>query len=440
MRRRDEARYHVLMPDSHNRVAIDRVDWPSVLPVLRLVGAFRNALQPGKLTIALLAVVLIYLSGITIDALFGVNESNDAPGDLRAFETLVHLEAGAFSDMVASALALEHGFGPSSHGVADALLAVVVSIPYAMFDTHPWFTLLFGIDVLFVLAIASGVICRMAATQVCAKKTTPMGSAACFVSKRWAWYFLTPLMPALLIALLAGVLVLAGLVLFNMAYLEIIGSLVYGLLLLLGFVIALVSLLLIFALFLMPPALSAEASDGFDAIARSFNYVMFRPWQFAGYLIASLVYLAVVYVLVVALSGLTVAATYQMVDLCSFAKVDLPDVLSEYEPTRHESILSGGEGTEGISVSTSAWIVARWMQLLSAIGIAVLFSVFCCLQTQVYVLMRRSADGTPLDQYGGDEPRDLWQEDTDTADAQATPQAEPGNDTDAQPDPPQAGD
>ena len=438
MRRRAKARYHVLMPDSHNRVAIDRIDWASVLPVLRLVSAFRNALQPGKLIIALIAVILIHLSGLTFDALLGVNESNDGAGDLTAYESLVYHEAGAFRSLVYSALALEHGFGPSSDGVADALYAMIVAIPRGMFDTHPWFTLLFGIDVLVVLALASGMLCRMAATQVCSKRVISMGEAACFVSKRWAWYLLTPLMPALFILLVAGVLILAGLVFFNVAYLEVIGSLGYGLLLLLGFVIALVSLLLILALYLMAPALSVEASDGFDAIARSFNYVMFRPWQFAAYIIASVAYLAVVYVLVGALAGGAIEATNDAIDVGAFVEAD------EREATRYEVITTQAvsRDEQGVSLDLSSWIVARWYELLAGFVAALMFSLACCLQTQVYVLMRRSADGTPLDQLGEDESEDLWEKSVNagTPEMSAAATTAPSGDADPQSGSLQAGD
>ncbi|MEO0475892.1 MAG: hypothetical protein AAF085_07980 [Planctomycetota bacterium] len=396
------------MPEP-NRVVIDRVDWMSVLPVLRLSSAFKHALQPGKLFVALIAVLLIHLSGLAFDAVLGVNESNDRPGELRAYESLVSNQANAFGGLVRSALDLEHGFGPSSQGVADALYVMVVAIPYDSFDNHPWFTLLFGIDVLFVLAIAGGILCRMAAPQVCAKELRSARQAAGFVTKRWAWFLLTPLMPALLIVLFGGILALSGLVFFNIAYLEILGSVVYGLLLLLGLLLALVSLLLVLALFLMPPALSVEGSDGFDAIARSFNYILFRPWQYAAYLIASAVYLAVVYVLIAGLIAFAVMATNELVGLGSFAVVDIGSGVVIEQP-RFESVLAGGEGIEDASISTSSWIVTRWFELLTGIAIAVIFSLVCCLQTQVYILMRRSTDGTPMDEYDTDTLSDLWTE------------------------------
>ena len=396
------------MPGTPNRVVIDRLDWKSVLPVLRLASAFKHSLQPGKLVVALAAVVLIHLSGVTLNALLGVNESNDSPGAPGAYERIVELEAGAFESMVNSALALEHGLGPSSEGVADALHAMVVGVPYWAFDTHPWFTLLFAADVLFVLAMASGILTRMSASQVCANRSTSMRSATSFVAERWAWYLLTPLMPAILIAVIGVVLALAGLLLFNLPGLDVVGSVGYGLLLALGFIVAVVALLLLFAVFLMPLALSVEGSDGFDAIARSFNYILFRPWQFAVYLLASVAYLVAVYVLVGAVASLTIDAAGYFVEFGAMTGTDESDFADQ---TRFESIVAGDPNDVGGTVGVGSWIVARWLELVSAIVTAILFSTLCCLQTQAYVLMRRSADGTPMDQCEGSEQGDeLWAE------------------------------
>ncbi len=200
--------------------------------------------------------------------------------------------------------------------------------------------------------------------------------------KRWVWYLLTPLMPAALIAVVGVVLALAGLVFFNFPGVDVVGALIYGLLLLLGFVIAIEALLLLLAMFLMPPALSVEGSDGFDAIARSFNYILFRPWQLGAYLFASIVYLAVVYVLVGTVASLSINATGYFVDI---------------------GVVRDADQTEA-----ATWIMARWFELVTAIVVAIMFSTFCCLQTQVYVLMRRAADGTPMDQCEGGQAVDLW--------------------------------
>lgn len=451
----NKPRYHVTMPDSPNRVSLDRVDWPAVLPVLRLASAFRHAMQPGKLIVALLAVLLINGAGLLLGEAFSESERSDEEtfGDVlesvlreshesNPYEWFIHQQGRAFSKLTYSALSFDHGFG-SNEGVADALYAMVVGIPFVVFDQHPWFAVCFGLFVLFIAALSSGLICRMAATQVCRKQGTSLPSAGRFVARRWAWYLLTPMMPTLLILVVGGVLIALGFVLFNLPGLDVVGSALYGLLLVLGFVIALVSLLFVFALFLMAPSMSVEGTDGFDAVARSFNYVMFKPWQYAGYLLGSMVYLAAVFALVAALAELTFAATYSFVDVGVFAEVD-----AGQQVNRHDAIVAGvdrAERSDSGMVIVSAWIVEHlWFGLLSAIVAAVMFSTLCCLQTQAYVLMRRCADGTPLDDCADDEDKDPWSSPADMVDpeAQAIAAAGPSDtprptgDTPDQPDTP----
>lgn len=385
------------MPDSLNRVVIDRVDWKCVLPVLRLASAFKHALQPGKLVVALFAVLAIHLSGTVLDWMwFG----GDEPG---LYTEITGMYADGAEGLVQASLALNFSVD-EMNGVPNILGRMVLGVPAMLFQEHPWFMLLFGADVLFVFAMASGILTRMSATQVCTNQNTTLGSAACSVHKRWVWYLLTPLMPAALIVVVGGVLALAGLVFFNIPGVDVVGALGYGLWLILGFVVAVVALLLLLALFLMPPALSVEGSDGFDAIARSFNYILFRPWQFAVYLFSSIVYLAVVYVLVGAVASISIDATQSLIDIGAFTEAD------DATYTRFEVITDqvSPRVDQGVSTDISHWIVARWFELVTAIVIAILFSTFCCLQTQVYVLMRRSADGTPMDQCDGGVQADLW--------------------------------
>ncbi|MEM9347668.1 MAG: hypothetical protein AAGB26_13735 [Planctomycetota bacterium] len=400
------------MPDSLNRVAIDRVDWKSVLPVLRLASAFKHALQPGKLFVAFIAVLAIHLIGTLLDLIW---TGSDEP-----YREILKAYSGQLHQLFQSIFQMELGIGSLSSGVVGSLFVLAFRIPHGSFSDHPWFTVVFGVGVLFILALASGALTRMAASQVCANRMTPLSRAAGFIGKRWVWFLLTPLMPALLLILIAGLLALAGLVFFNLPWLEAAGALLYGAFILLGFVLAIVSMLLLFGLFLMPPALSVEGSDGFDAVARSFNYILFKPWQFGTYLLAAILYLAVVYVLIGTLASASVDATAEFMEFGAFAKAE------EAGHSRFDVVSGRADLPEDADASSSAavWLVARWAELVTAIVIAILFSTFCCLQTQVYVLMRRTADGTPMDQYDSGDATDLWADSSEQAPVDETLKAE----------------
>ena len=414
------------MSKTPNRVVIERVQWLDVMPILRLGSAFGHALQPGKVLVALLAVLAIHLSGSVLDMLWG-DVVETRPESMGVYQTLVHLQAVEVQALMQSALNLDLGLG-ANHGVIDSLIAIMWDTPRWAVTEYPWFMLLFGADVLFVLAIASGIICRMSATQICQGKLTGLPNATKFVAKRWAWYLLTPLLPAGFAVILGLVLMLAGLVFFNLPVLDVVGALLYGVLLVIGFVIALAGFVLLFALFLMPPAMSVEGTDAFDAISRAFNYVLYKPWQFAAYLAGSIFYLAVVYVLVSLLAGLTAYATHELVGVGGVAYVpesaslvtEQGVVLDKPNMTRYEAIIDQGDlRGAGSMVTTSSWLVARWLDLLTALVIALMFSTLCTLQTQVYLLLRRAADQTPIDECAADDEADPWSSPADMVDPAA---------------------
>lgn len=412
------------MPEP-NRIVIDRVDWKSVLPVLRLASALKHALQPGKLLVALVAVLLLHGSGLLLDAAWPSEVAGDEQGEESRFvsesedgpyRTFLNQQTRAFGQLSTAALSLDHGFD-SGTGVTDALAQLVIYQPLLLFHTQPVFASILGAIVLLVLSLSAGILCRMCASQVCADRLTPAAEATRHVRSRWVWYLLTPGMPLLLIGVLALLLFLAGLVFFNAPWLDVVGSLGFGVMLLAGMLIAIVLLLLALSFLLMPPALSVEGSDGFDAISRSFNYILFRPWQLAVYLFSTMLYLGVVYILLAAITGLGIGATYYFVSAGSFTETGFDQIFLQ----------AYGENSDAsdANIDASAWIIGRWLDVVGLIVTAILFSTLCCLQTQVYVLMRRSADGTPMDQYDANDPADLWPETpVEPAENGEAPQAE----------------
>jgi hypothetical protein len=74
-------------------VRLEEVDWAGVLPVLRLTRSFRMALQPAKMLLALVLVVLIYVGGHVLDFAAGARVH---PGEFPAFTTLTPAEFDAW--------------------------------------------------------------------------------------------------------------------------------------------------------------------------------------------------------------------------------------------------------------------------------------------------------------------------------------------------------
>ena len=73
------------MAEEPHRVRLDEIDWIRAFPVTTIFGSFRMALHPAKLSVALMAVVLIYLWGLALDGLF---HEAVYPGELEAYHQL----------------------------------------------------------------------------------------------------------------------------------------------------------------------------------------------------------------------------------------------------------------------------------------------------------------------------------------------------------------
>ncbi|XAM00308.1 hypothetical protein OT109_02750 [Phycisphaeraceae bacterium D3-23] len=432
------------MSDNTRRVRIEGVDWIAFAPVLNLARAFRMALQPGKLVLALVAVLLLFGVGELLDLAWGdVAELPDGT-EQGIYEATLDRQLGGLNMMMHSALSLDLGLGDAEYGrptgVVGALRYVAIDTPTWLFKNHPWFAAVFGLIKLLVVGLFGGAICRMSATQACTGKTISAVEALRYTTQRLMWFVATPLMPALLIAVLAGLLALAGLVFFNAPVLDVVGAVVFGLLLVVGLLITLVGIGLVLGVPLMIPCLAVEGTDGFDAVSRCYNYVFFRPWHYALYIVSMIGFAAVSYAVVAAVASATVGATDYFVGAGGIAVMDEVSVddLTRYDVVSAEATspflaaeLDGEvEGTPAVA----SWIVAQWVRLVWALVAAFMLSLYFCMTTWVYLLLRHTADGTPMDDCDTGEGDVLWAKTPEPASAKnessaaAPPKAEPGSD------------
>lgn len=415
------------MTDTARTVRLEAIDWLAFAPVLRIARAFRMALQPGKLVLALAAVLIIFGVGELMDLAWGDVVERHGVADQGVYEHVMERQTYGISVLLHSALTLDLGLEQAPGigvdrpaGVVGALRFMAVDTPRWLFTEHPWFAAVFGLIKLIVVGLFGGAICRMAATQACIGKTTSAAEALRFTAERMMWFVLTPLMPCVLIGVLAGLLALAGLIFFNVPVLDVAGSVLFGVFMLLGLVIALVGIGLALGLPLMYPCLAVEGTDGFDAVSRCYNYVFFRPWHYAFYAVAMVVFAAVCYLVVAAVASATINTTDYFVGAGSVSVMDaLPvDPVTGEDPTRYDAAaaeamhplvpdeLTANE-LEGTLKPTS-WVLTQWVRFVWALVAAFMLSLYFCMQTWVYLLLRRAADATPLDDCDTGEGDVLW--------------------------------
>src|SRR5262249_20033217 len=134
----------------------------------------------------------------------------------------------------------------------------------------------------------------MASVQVARGEKISMREALRFVGARYLSFLCAPLIPLLFVAVVVIGLSLYGLF-FMIPWLGefLVAGAGYPLVLLAGLMMAIVLVGLV-GWPMMYATISAEGSDSFDAISRSYSYVYQSPWSYAWYSLVALAYGAVV--------------------------------------------------------------------------------------------------------------------------------------------------
>jgi len=433
---------HGSMSTDLNRVRVEGIDWANLFPVVRLFGSFRMAIHPAKLALGLLLAVLLYMGGLGLDIAFGpsVHEREvemfltrsaadydtyirawdkaaaAKPTDTRAgiFATLLREQMDAFDQLITQTISLNLGLGAVQEmdadgfraGMLGALHRMLIDLPAWLLHTHPAFLAAYLGYAFLLLCLLGGAICRHAALQAAGKPLPTVVGALQFAARRYAHLLLTPLVPALLALLIAGVPALLGGVLCNVPVLDLVGGFAFGLMLLGGLAIALIIIGAVAGSGLMFPAVAVEGADCFDATSRSYSYVIARPWHWLFYNGVALLYGALAYVFVGTVVFLTLWATKSAADaLVLRAAGDAAGGVSRLDamlPDPQVGRLIPGNNPHANELNWSGkaagWMIAVWVRLLILLLPAFAVSFFFSAQTWIYLLLRRGADGIDYDE------------------------------------------
>ncbi|MCE9530846.1 MAG: hypothetical protein K8T89_06950 [Planctomycetes bacterium] len=295
---------------------------------------------------------------------------------------------------------------------------------------------------LTVWAFFGGILTRMAIVQIAGKEGGGLRDAVRFVKSRYLSYLSSPIVPILLIFA-----VVLGCILFGFFHLIplfgdiIVDGLFWWIPLGAGFVMALLVVGLV-GYPLMYATLSAEGSDTFDALSRSYNYVYESPWYYIWYGFVSIVYGAVVVFFVVFMSSLMVYLGKWGVSQTPLTQTvnRSPEYLFIYTPTSfgwRELMLQGSPAAimpnpnYGYPAPTAenpnkidreqyvprnaqankeymddyswynyagAGMVAFWMTLLFMLMLGFSYSYFWTASSMIYLLMRKKVDEVEVDE------------------------------------------
>ncbi|MEM7627418.1 MAG: hypothetical protein AAF333_17620 [Planctomycetota bacterium] len=391
------------MPDSAHRVRLEGIDLTAAFPTLRLFESFRMALQPTKLLLGMLLLMLVYFGGVTLDFIWGEQVPEDGPmyvmnfeepfESYRVFDQIVLRELHAFASLINAATHLDLGVGDLAdgrgQGVLGAMWSMAVVTPGWVWTHHPGFFLIFSGYTLVVFMVLGGAISRLAVMQACADASDGLFETASFTAPRAGWFIVAPLIPLGVAGVVWLIQATIGVVLFNVPGLNILGALGFGLMILLGFVAACLMIFSALGVGMLPSALAVEGTDAFDAVSRVCTFLIYRPIRYLLLIAISLVFGALMYLVVGTIMyfafwfttravGAWVGGFDQLVAVQEFGRM----------PYRVEA-----EGLSTMDKGT-AWLLLVWSRLWFGLSLAFVISFFFSAQTWIYLLLRRDVDGT----------------------------------------------
>ena len=278
-------------------------------------------------------------------------------------------------------------------GMWQGLVAIVWDLPQLLWrGGYHWFISVYGFILIYVLCIGGGAIARMQACWHARSHRLSVGDAIDYSLCRWRSLTLAVVGPAMFVAAITIVLMVMGLVLLNIPWLNLIGGLLYGISLLLGFLIAMIAVGYAACFPMLIPCVVAENCSGGEAIQRSYAYVLTRTIHFAGYLFVLIVSLVLGFLVVRLVTNLTLDLTANLIGTWTF----------------NSSLQSAGALKDSAVPlvsnawyeSAAGWLINVWETMLYAIMIGWVFSGFFSTSTMLYLLMRRACDEQ--------DTRDIW--------------------------------
>jgi len=384
------------------------IDWRRSLGFLEILRAFRIAINPVSLMLCLVGLAATVGVGIAIDQVPGigctVDKMRTADLDFRGtyFENMYDCARRLWSGPVLSVL--RPGPLDELYAAAHAPVAAVtrlVNLAMAYWTCAPWFSLVNTILALAIWATVGGAVTRIAAVRVAREESVPWKSAVRFSCSKWLSLASSPLVPFGVLVLLAILVGLpSGLFLMVPYAGEVVVGIMFGLVLAIGLVLALILIGGLCSLGLQWPTIAAEGSDAFDAISRSVSYISSRPWRYLFYTAFSAVYGCLTFVFVKLLAFATLWVTHEAVGVFTWKGSGIEGKLDRLwsAPT-----WSGGpwpaSGNQLLGLEdTAAYFFAFWVWIVLGFMIAFLISFFFSSQTVIYFLLRREVDATDMEE------------------------------------------
>ena len=316
----------------------------------------------------------------------------DAVRPRGMYEATAHHVTAGFNRFTRGLVSIE--IGEFFSGLGD----VFVRTPIGAWRNDWLFTVLYGLFFLVLIAIGGGALSRMAAVDTAFGEKIRLQEAIDFALRSWRRLVGSLVLPLAIAGVLSAMLLVGGFFLM-LPWLDVLGGLLYGVALLLGFGVVFLLAGYAAGFSLLVPAVACENCDAADAQQRAYAYALSHPLHLLGYGIVAMVGLSVGFVLASLFAVAVLNLTGALVDAATAnAAVDVTYgfALFDLAPRRAAAI------PLQLHSEWSAGLVMFWQTVVVSLVAAYVFSNYFSASTTVYMLMRRVCDGQELDE--------IWQE------------------------------
>ncbi len=249
------------------------------------------------------------------------------------------------------------------------------------------FVVFCGLWAVAVWAFFGGAITRIAAVQLASDERVGWGAAIRHAGSKWFAYFSAPLFPLIGIVLASVPGFFLGWLL-RMDFGVLLVAVAWPLLLILGLLMAILLLGLVFGWPLMWATISAEGTDSFDALSRSYAYVFQRPLHYLFYVVVAVLFGALGWLFVSNFAAVMISLSWWAAGWSAG---------SEEGVARAVLIAQGSEAWVGFA-GPGATLIRFWTGCVNLLAVGFLFGYFWTASTAIYFLLRRDVDDTEMDE------------------------------------------
>jgi hypothetical protein len=268
------------------------------------------------------------------------------------------------------------------------------------------YLLLCGIWALLVWSLFGASITRGAALWFAREDRLSLRRSLGWGVKRWPAYFGGPMFP--LAGVLIAVIPVAALcLLLKLDIGVLLVGIIWPLVLVCGLFLAILLVGLLFGWPLMWPTISAEGTDSFDALSRSYSYTYQRPVHYLFYAAVAGVLGMLAWVVVLIFAHGVITFSYWAASWGSGTdRIQEIRQIAEARPGLAGQTGSSLEAGDIFNLGSRA--IGFWVRVVKYIAVGFLFSYFWCAATYIYFLLRQAVDVTEMDEVAVEEEPEAY--------------------------------